>query len=47
MFLADLQMAKCCLLELAENVFVNANPLSKQMRAFLGPEKKSLSKAKR
>lgn len=39
MFQVDLQMAKCCLLDLPVNLFANANPLSKQIRVFLGPTK--------
>lgn len=37
MFQVDLQMAKCCLLDLPANLFANANPLSKQIRGvFFG-----------
>lgn len=39
MFQVDLQMAKCCLLDLPANLFANANPFSKQIGVFLGPGK--------
>lgn len=44
MFQVDLQMAKCCLLDLPANLFANANPLSKQIRGFFRSSKNPWAK---